>query len=778
MRRGFAPGVLTVAIREIRWVARDGVALFLIVGVPLIAFSVLAWTFSAAIARDLHVTVVDADNSVLSRAVTEKIMGSLNVRLVEQAKDLNVAMNAIRSGAALGAVYLAPGFERDFRAGRRPQAVIFFNSQYYSPGSTAARGLRDSVQAAIGDLAGSNPPTASGAPGQLVVEQYVLSNPAMNYAQFLMRAVMPTILHVVMAISAVYVFGSEFSRRDRRAWFAAADGSPLVAFLGKLLPLFLVYILQMIAGVLVVHGLFGIPFRGDPVLMAGSALLFILAYLALGALLALLTRSVGLGLSCAGLICSPAFGFAGVGFPTTSMNAFARFWGDILPLRWYIQILFDQAARGLREINSAPAFSVLAGMAVTLLLLGYLRLRATMHRPKQPHAARHPQHPIVQSPGVAGAFVTEIRRVFADSGIFGLLVLAPLVYGFFYPQPYLNQLVRDVPVAIVDQDGTELSRQLIQNLDADEAIHVAAMPATISAANAELQAHRVYGILAIPAGTEREFLKGNPARLPAFVDSAYFLVFNRVLQGVVEGTSATTLDRLAHGARPDGSLASALIARAQPASVLTEPLYNPVGGYANYVVPAAFILIIQQTLLIGSAMLGGAAVEQGGRAAQLARTAPRAVLGQTLAHYGLCLPALCLYLVVLPRVYGFSTLGRPFDLLLMSVPFILAVSLLGQLAGAAFKRRETALLLFVSTSLPLFFMVGVSWPREAMPALLRAASRVIPSTSAIDAFLRLNQMGARLGDLRGDWLFLWAIAALFFAGIMIMDRLGNRQVAR
>ena len=57
------------------------------------------------------------------------------------------------------------------------------------------------------------------------------------------------------------------------------------------------------------------------------------------------------------------------------------------------------------------------------------------------------------------------------------------------------------------------------------------------------------------------------------------------------------------------------------------------------------------------------------------------------------------------------------------------------------------MLLLIAISLPLFFLVGVAWPLEAIPPVLRAASVVFPSTSGIDALVRINQMGASLADV-------------------------------
>jgi ABC-2 type transport system permease protein len=772
MKRPRRPGILLVAARELRWMRRDRLALFLAVGIPLIAFALLTWIFSNAVIRNLSVSIVDSDRSPTSLTYVQAIASAPGVRVTQRSGDLTAAMHAIRSGDAIAAVYIPADFERDLVARKRPQIVVFYNRQFFTPGNSASSSLSSAISAATATLSTkSSSSTPVFVPGSLDVEQYALTNPALNYAQFLLRAVLPTILHVVTAISAGYAVGSEFSSRSRRAWLAAAGGSPIAALVGKLAPLFGIFVLMMVVGAGIVHGLYAVPFRGDTILMGAAACLLLIAYLALGALFQLLVRKLAVGLSLTAIFCSPAFGFAGVGFPILAMNGFARFWGDLLPLRWYIQILFDQAVRGLPASVSAPPFAVLGGFAVGLSTLAWLRLRSiapeieTYHTPV---AA-----PVVSAPpprGVGANLVAELRLVVTDSGVFGLIVLAPLIYGLLYPQPYLGQLLRELPIAVVDQDHTELSRELIQNLNADEALRVVAGPTSLIDARAALARREVFAVVAIPEGTERDMLKGDRARIAAYADSAYFLLYSRILEGISGAAQAVGLQIATHGARIDGSLAQAGLTRSSPVELLSEPLYNPVGGYASYVVPAAFILILQQTLFMGAATLGGVAYEKGGRAAKRNRAGVRALLGQALAHLCLMVPGLGLYLVILPRVYGFSTLGNPLDLLLMAIPFVLSVSFLAQFISAGFRRRESAVLLFIATSLPLFFMVGVSWPVEAIPAALREASRIFPSTSAIDGLVRINQMGATLHDVSVDWTTLWILTGVY-AALAILARL-------
>ena len=150
-------------------------------------------------------------------------------------------MQAVRSGDAIAAVYIPENFERDLLARKRPQVVSLYNRQYFTPGNNAASAISSAISAATATL----PREADGGgykPGALVAEQYVLSNPALNFAQFLLRAVLPTVLHVVVAIAGGYAVGSEFSQRSKRAWMRAAGGRPLVALIGKLLPLFAIFL--------------------------------------------------------------------------------------------------------------------------------------------------------------------------------------------------------------------------------------------------------------------------------------------------------------------------------------------------------------------------------------------------------------------------------------------------------------------------------------------------------------------------------------------------------
>src|SRR3984957_2049178 len=387
MRAPPKPGLLLVATRELRWMRRDGVALVLAVLVPVIAFAILTLTFSNAVIRNLRVAIVDADRSATSLLYVQSTPSAPGVTVAERSSDMRSAMQAVRSGDAIAAVYIPENFERDLLARKRPQVVALYNRQYLTPGNNAASSISSAISAATAAL--PHEAESGYKPGVLVAEQYVLSNPALNFAQFLLRAVLPTVLHVAVAIAGGYAVGSEFSQRSKRAWMRAAGGRPLVALVGKFLPFFAIFIIMMVVDAAIIHVLYGVSFRGDPLLVAASACLLLIAYLSFGALLVLLTPAPPTGLSLVAIFCNPACGFAGVAFPVVAMGAFPQAWGSILPLRWYLQILFDQAARGLPASDSLRPFMILAGLACLYFALAWVRLRAIANAPR--NARRRPR---------------------------------------------------------------------------------------------------------------------------------------------------------------------------------------------------------------------------------------------------------------------------------------------------------------------------------------------------------------------------------------------------
>jgi ABC-2 type transport system permease protein len=363
--------------------------------------------------------------------------------------------------------------------------------------------------------------------------------------------------------------------------------------------------------------------------------------------------------------------------------------------------------------------------------------------------------------GIAAVWWRELVRIFTVRPAFAVMVLALFVYALLYPQPYLAEALRDVPIAIVDRDGSTSSRELVRRIDATDSVLVAeALPDMVTAERAVF-AREVHGILLIPTNFERDLLHGRPSPVALYSDASYFLMNSGVSGAVAAtvhafGTEIETARLVRAGVDPGIAAAAA-----DPLPLTAVTLFNPQAGYATYVLPPAFVLILQQTLLMGIGLLAAWKDEGAGLEREIPVGAAPTVLGKALAYLTLQTVLLPFYLIALPYLYGLPRVGDVTTILLFAIPFVLAVSLLGLAVSALMRTPETAQLAFVALGLPLFFLSGASWPTVSIPQPVALMASFVPSTAAIDGFVRITQMGATLVDVRTQFLTLWTLVLFY-----------------
>lgn len=363
----------------------------------------------------------------------------------------------------------------------------------------------------------------------------------------------------------------------------------------------------------------------------------------------------------------------------------------------------------------------------------------------------------------------ELRRILTLRPAFAVLILAVTVYAIFYPQPYRAEALRDVPIALVDLDGTDLSRQFARRLDASADVAIAAVLPDQVTAEREIYAREIYGILVIPKYFERDLLHGRSAALAIYADASYFLIYSRIagaVNALAKAVGAEVETGRLIAAQVDPTLAEAA---SGPMPATTIPLFNPQGGYATYILPAAFVLILQQTLLIGTGLLGTYPLPPDVREKLRAIRAVDKVAGRMLAYLFLEAFVLSFYLVVLPYLYGIPRLGSVSSLTVVALPFVIAVASLGMIAAKLFRSPVVVQMVAAAIGMPFMFLAGFSWPLEAIPEPLRTMALILPSTSAIHAIVNVGQMGASLADVCRQLSILGSLAAIYFSLAVLLE---------
>jgi ABC-2 type transport system permease protein len=395
-RSKLRPGFWLVFGREVEWLRRRWFLLAVTVIVPLLLMALLTGVFSAGLATRLPIAVLDLDNSDLSRSVIRMVDATPDTAVTQRVSDLAEGRAMILRGDVYGLLLLPKFLQRDVFSGRGPDVVFFYNTQTMTIGNLVARGVNAALPSAAAGIK-LQLRTAQGEPADyaqadlqpIPVQVNPLFNPTLNYVYFLLAALIPAVLQVVVVTSTAYSVGLDAGTPHRFRILRTLGGGLWPAMAGKILPYTVLLLAVLGISDSVLFGVLGLPLRGDGLLLVLASVLFILDCQFIGALLALflpVARAVSIGT----LITSPAFGFMGIGFPRLGMNAFAYLWGALLPGTWYLSARIDQTVRGTPADVSLKPILVLLTFAIVLIGLTAWRLEILRRRSLSPPSAALP----------------------------------------------------------------------------------------------------------------------------------------------------------------------------------------------------------------------------------------------------------------------------------------------------------------------------------------------------------------------------------------------------
>lgn len=352
--------------------------------------------------------------------------------------------------------------------------------------------------------------------------------------------------------------------------------------------------------------------------------------------------------------------------------------------------------------------------------------------------------------------VWQVLRLHASAAL--ILLGATVLYSFYYPLAYRHQVASDLPIAIVDADHSALSRALIRKVWAVDGVEVVDVLPDVWAARHALAGTQIDGYLYIPKDYERAVRRGEAGELGLYSNGSYLIRNQTVLESLAKAVTSAGLDIVGGKLLAAGIAAPRIAQIAQPLNVVERPMFNKREGYGSYVVPAVAQLIVQQTLWFGAAMLIAVRRSQGGFGAGTELGAWVAFFMIVGTINGLYFNGLNFWIQDYPR-------GGNLPGLLVAMPlFIGAVVSLALFTGSFFVRETRVLQALSVTSVPIFFLSGISWPLDAMPPAMWLLGKLAPTTPGIQAMVKLNQMGASLRDIAPELLQL-LLLILFYGGI-------------
>lgn len=375
----------------------------------------------------------------------------------------------------------------------------------------------------------------------------------------------------------------------------------------------------------------------------------------------------------------------------------------------------------------------------------------------------------------------EARAIIRDEGVLLFVVAVPLFYPILYSWIYNNEVTHEVPVAVVDASHSSTSREFVRRYDASPDVRVAYFCNSLDEARRLVASQDINGIVYLPEDMDTRLNRMQPATVSIYCDMSLMLAYKAIYTTAtsVAGIMNSRIQiRLSGNATDREDQIST-----QPLKYEEVPMFNPTGGYGNFILPGVLALILQQTLLLGIGMLYATRNERRQPFAPACGTAVghafgwfRLMTGRTLCFLLLYSMLTAYVLLAIPKMFSFVQLLHPGDLVAFVLPYLLACMFMSMSLGAVLRQREDVMLVVVFTSVPLLFMSGVSWPQSNIPAFWRAAACLFPSTFGIQGFVKLNTMGAVITDIAPECKALWIQAGVYFCiAALLLRRMMRRH---
>jgi ABC-2 type transport system permease protein len=367
--------LLGIVVKEFAHLKRDGLALVLALGVPVVMLFIFGWAINTDV-KHVPTAVFDQSGSVEARAFLESMENSRYFALRHWARSQAELTRLIDEGAAKVGVVIPPDFARRLT---RESATVLVVVDASDPmvatsavNAAAALGAQRSLEIATRAAEA----TAGGRGGEPPLDVRVRAwyNPDMVSAVF----IVPGLIGALLMQTTITQMAVSVVREREKGTLEALIVSPIRRWellLGKIVPNLLVAYGQMTLALAVAYYVFEVPIRGSLPLLYALSLLFMLGTLGIGIFVSAAARTVPQAMQLAFLTFLPSIYLSGLLFPIEGMPPPAQYLAAVIPLTYYLRIVRGIVLKGVGLDALWPSVLPLLAFGAGMFSLAVLKFR-------------------------------------------------------------------------------------------------------------------------------------------------------------------------------------------------------------------------------------------------------------------------------------------------------------------------------------------------------------------------------------------------------------------
>lgn len=351
-----------------------GVTLF-----PLILFILSAHIFGSGVVRDIHVGVVDRDNSTLSRELVRYFNSSDILHVNRHFLNEKDGIKAMRNAQIYALIVIPSDMEKDIKKGLSPTVGSYYNTQFVLIGRSIKSTLEKVVatynaKILVGKTLFRGDVKLSQAFGEAIpIQQQItpLYNIGFSYSQFLLSVILPCVWQIIMVSTLVLNFSAQERKTSIGEWLR---NSGFKGFFVKLFVHQIFMFFWCISFIVYFYMYLGWAMNGSFSYLLLAGFLTILASQAMGSLFYFTAYDAPRSISAAAAYTAPSLAFVGITFPFSDMAPFAQVWHKLLPVSHYLSIQISQANYGADIGDSMDDFLALLAFNMVFFIV-FLSIR-------------------------------------------------------------------------------------------------------------------------------------------------------------------------------------------------------------------------------------------------------------------------------------------------------------------------------------------------------------------------------------------------------------------
>ncbi|HGF6561862.1 TPA: ABC transporter permease [Providencia alcalifaciens] len=331
---------------------------------PLMLFTLISANFSEGTLMDVPVSVVDSNNSTVSRQIIRDLDAGPHAEVKAIDGNLVTSIKQLGSAKDYALLYIPKNFEEDILRGRQPELRMYYNALFYASGSYAIQdfsGLVAELNAKYRQEMAKSMGQSLPALAQVTLSYDSLFNPSGSYIYYQQFAATIHMLQLFVVTATIYTMS--------RGTILQSVKPFSMALLGKMAPYTLFFTTLLIVELAALVTIFDAKVVGNPLYMMLVGFFYVIAAQSIGLLLFSFTSSAIMAYSLIGMLVSIALAFSGMAVPELSMILPARIISNAEPLTHTLNAMFDIF---LREISFERIVQVCLFLLIYPLLTAFL----------------------------------------------------------------------------------------------------------------------------------------------------------------------------------------------------------------------------------------------------------------------------------------------------------------------------------------------------------------------------------------------------------------------